>query len=45
MAWLCRWLGHKPSAFDFATGTEECSRCGTVIEVSLQNVRRRRGAQ
>jgi hypothetical protein len=45
MAWLCRLLGHKRSAFDFATGTEECSRCGTVLEVTLPQVRRQSGTQ
>lgn len=37
MRWLWRWLGHKPSAFDFATGTEVCARCGTVLDASAGN--------
>jgi hypothetical protein len=41
MTWLCRWLGHKPAAFDFATGTEECSRCGVVLDVAPGEVRPR----
>jgi hypothetical protein len=32
MRWVCRWFGHKPTAFDFATATEVCSRCQAVLD-------------